>query len=116
MIHSSAHVRTERAVQYLLQLSNRERSVSSTSQYRAVLLFPIGKCELVATENCLHLSITANSIYEATQIEDAISERLDGIAAGEKLPYQWIVSPEHPSTVPRMQVCLSTKPGRDLGD
>lgn len=94
MILSYAHVRTARADQYLLQLSNRARSEDSIPRYRAVILFPVGKCELVAGSAYLDIAITANSVSEAALIEDAISERLDSLSMNEELHYQWIVSPE----------------------
>jgi hypothetical protein len=94
MIRSYAHVRTARADQYLLQLSSGSQSDDSIPQYRTVILFPVGKCELVASTAYLDIAITAHSVSEAALIEDAISERLDNLALNEELHYQWIVSPE----------------------
>ena len=96
MIFSYAHVRTKRADQYLMQLSNKSSQLHAVPQYRAAIMFPIGRCELVANEDYLDLAITAYSMSEATLIEDAISDRLDSIAAGEDLHYQWITAPETP--------------------
>ena len=94
MVLSYAHVRTGQADQYLMQLSNRSSRVDSIPQHRAVIMFPVGKCEIIARAGSLDLAITANSISDATLIEDAISDRLDCLAIDEELHYQWIISPE----------------------
>jgi len=92
MTHSHAHVRTERASLYLRRLTN-SLQCSAVPQTRAVIHFPVGRCELVAGNGYLDIEISANS--DASLIEDAISDRLEALAIDEELHYQWIVAPEY---------------------
>lgn len=114
MTLSHAHVRTKSAGRYLLWLSNRSHRAP---QSRAVILFPIGRCELVASDDYLDIEISANSLSMASLIEDAISDRLDALALDEELHYQWVVAPEAKEKAPRSWLARKTSADNtDAGD
>ena len=48
----------------------------------------------MAGDGYLDIEISANSLSNASLIEDAVSDRLDALAIDEELHYQWIVAPE----------------------
>lgn len=92
MTHSLAHVRTERANLYLRCLTN---NLHGAAQNRATIQFPVGRCELIAGNGYLDIEISANSLSDASLIEDAISDRLEALAINEELHYQWIIASEY---------------------
>lgn len=94
MTHSHAHVRTARAALYLRSLTNNLYS-AAVPQTRAVIRFPVGRCEIIAGNGYLDIEISAASLFDASLIEDAISDRLEALAIDEELHYQWIVAPEY---------------------
>lgn len=100
MTHSYAHVLTRRAILYLRCLTNNLYS-AAVPQTRAVIVFPVGRCELIAGNGYLDIEISANSLSDTSLIEDAISERLEALAIDEELQYQWIVAPEYTKVASR---------------
>jgi hypothetical protein len=98
MIVSHAHVRTRRATLYLRRLSNN-LDCAARPQTRATILFPVGRCELAADNGYLDIEISANSLSNASLIEDAISDRLEALAIDEELRFQWIVAPPERTSI-----------------
>lgn len=100
MITSFARVRTEHAKAYLgliVGISQRGGSAHCDDDAHASLELRSGHCELAADDLFLDVSITANSVFDAVMLEDIVSDRLDDVATGEELRYQWIMAPDrHP--------------------
>lgn len=96
MTVSFARVRTKHAGQYLNRLANDGRWNSLSviqDDFHALVPLPFGTCEFAAADGVLDITITAPSLSDATLLEDAISERLDGFTSSEELQYHWIIGP-----------------------
>jgi hypothetical protein len=92
MTTSYARVRTEKASEYLIRFSKAWlRTVPDLvfNDRLATIPFPHARCELSAGDGFLDITLTANSKEYATLLEDVVYERLDGLARGEELKYQW---------------------------
>jgi hypothetical protein len=90
---SFARVRTTHAIAYLHGLNRhwyRHAPVFALGDAHAEIAFPIGRCELDASADCLDVSLTAGSNHDAALLEDLVSESLDRLAWSEDLQYQWI--------------------------
>ncbi len=90
---SFARVRTQHAMQYLHGLNRHwysHAAVFARDVAHAEIVFPIGRCELDASADCLEVSLTAPSNHDAALLEDLVSESLDRLAWSEDLNYQWI--------------------------
>ena len=89
---SFARVPTKHAHQYVLGLNHRWQRyvpIFAHGETHTVFVFPLGRAELDASVDALHVSLTANSNRDAVLLEDLVSESLDRLA-GEDLQYHWI--------------------------
>jgi hypothetical protein len=91
MTTSYASVHTQRARDYLVELGLIwHHTISAKASMEVVIPFPLGLCEISATEDLLQISLIAKSNYEIALLEDLISDQLDGMSEGEDLHYQWL--------------------------
>jgi hypothetical protein len=92
IVSSTARVRTMFALEYLAALSgDLSLSASPTvgTTIRAEIVLPNGRCKLEATRNHLDVTLVAETTSGAALLEALIADRLDGLAWGEDLQYQW---------------------------
>jgi hypothetical protein len=92
MTMSYARVRTDNASEYLVRFSKEWlRAVPNIvfNDRRALIPFPYARCELDAGEGFLDITLTTASKEYAALLEDVVAERLDHLARGEQLKYQW---------------------------
>jgi hypothetical protein len=92
MVTSTARVRTKLALEYAIAL-NREfasdLSPSTGAPSSAETGMSTARGKLEASNDYLDITIVATSISKATLLEAEIAERLDNLAWGEDLQYQW---------------------------
>lgn len=92
MTTSHARVRTEHASEYLVRLSrdwSRDIPALAFNDRHAVIPFPGARCELVAGEDFLDITLTSNSEARAILLEHLVGGQLDSVARQERLKYQW---------------------------
>ncbi len=96
MITSFARIRTLHARDYLTFLANAAQRYDRgglADDGHALLQLKNGICEVAASDRFLEISITADSISDATTLEELVSDCLDGAAGARELHYQWIIAP-----------------------
>lgn len=92
MTTSHARVRTEHASEYLVRLSrdwSRDIPALAFNDRHAVIPFPGARCELVAGEDFLDITLVTNSESRAILMEHLVGGQLDSVAGVEHLRYQW---------------------------
>ncbi len=92
MTTSHARVRTDHASDYLVRLSKdlvRDIPTLAFDNRHAVIPFPGARCELIAGDEFLDITLVAGSETQAVMTEHLISGHLDNLARDEGLKYQW---------------------------
>src|SRR5580704_3838334 len=92
MTISHARVRTDHASDYLVRLSKdwiRDIPALAFNDRHAVIPFPGARCELVAGEGFLDITLTTNSETKAVMFEHLLAGHIDSLSRGENLKYQW---------------------------
>jgi hypothetical protein len=93
MTTSHARVSTKNASRYVELLSTtwaRSATLMVCDHAHVVITLPFGQCELGAKNEFLEVTLTADSVANATFLEDLVSDRLDRIAQ-ESLRYVWVL-------------------------
>ena len=94
MTITHARVRTKSAMKYLRRFKNDWRNSTSTlteGKNSAVVILPLGQCELAAGDGFLDVTIRADSIVYTGLLEDLVSNHLDRLSQEERLRYPWIL-------------------------
>ena len=95
-VATTARVPTKFALEYLAALSG-DLSLSSSpvagTTIRVEIELSEGRCTLEANGNYLDVTLVAETNSGAVLLEALISDRLDGLAWGEDLQYQWSREP-----------------------
>jgi hypothetical protein len=89
-----ARVRTKSAMKYLRTFKNDWRNTTwslTEGKNSAVVVLPLGQCELEAGDGFLDVTITADSIVYTELLEDLVSNHLDRLSQEERLRYPWIL-------------------------
>jgi len=92
MTTSHARVRTEHASDYLIRLSKdwaRDIPALAFDDRHAVIALPGARCELVAGDKFLDITLEAGSATQVVLLEHLLSGHLDSVARDEGLKYQW---------------------------
>ena len=92
MAVSHARIRTNHASDYLARLSRdwtRYFPALAFDDTHAVISFPDARCELVAGEGFLDVTLTVNSETKAVMLEHMLASHIDSVSYGERLKYQW---------------------------
>jgi hypothetical protein len=92
MITSKAHVPTKFALEYAIALNSEfssDLSPSAGATSSSENASPTLRGMLEASDDYLDITIVATSISKATLLEAEIAVRLDNLAWGEDLHYQW---------------------------
>lgn len=92
IVTSTARVPTKFALEYLGALiGDVSLSPSPTvdTTIHAEITLPAGLCKLEANRNHLNVTLVAKTNSDAAQLEALISDRLEDLAWGEVLQYQW---------------------------
>ncbi|HEX4157414.1 MAG TPA: DUF2218 domain-containing protein [Rhizomicrobium sp.] len=92
MTTSHARVRTEHASDYLIGLSKdwaRDIPALAFDDRHAVIALPGARCELIAGDNLLDITLEAGSATQLVLLEHLLSGHLDSIARDEGLKCQW---------------------------
>jgi hypothetical protein len=92
MTISHARVRTYHASDHLVCLSKDCFCYFPTLAFNdrhAVIPFPGARCELVADEGFLDITLTTNSETKAVMFEHLLAGHIDSVSRGESLRYQW---------------------------
>jgi hypothetical protein len=89
---SHARVRTEHASDYLIRLSKdwaRDIPAIVFDGRHSVIPLPDSRCEIIAGDGFLDITLVANSESQAVLLEHLFAGHLDSISNGESLKYQW---------------------------
>lgn len=92
MTISHARVRTGHASDYLIRLSkdwSRDIPTLAFDDRHAVISLPGARCELIAGEGFLDITLEASSTTQAVLLEHLLTGHLDSLARDEGLKYQW---------------------------
>lgn len=94
MTTTYAHIRTKSAMDHLRKFMNdwRNRTASFTDgKNSAVIILPLGRCDLEARDGFLDITITADSIVHTGLLEDLVSNHLDQLSSKERLQCPWVL-------------------------
>lgn len=94
MASSHTRIRTSHADDYRIRLSGGFFSKSPMllqENRRTIVALPSARCELLAGEDFLDITLTAMSKNYVAFLEDVVSDGLDDVARGEELKYQWVL-------------------------
>jgi hypothetical protein len=97
MTTSYATVRTRYASAYLVEIGrswHQEQQVLTEAAMHIEIPFSSGRAALDVEGDDLNITVTANSNYQTTLLEDLISEQLDRLSSDEELRYQWVRTPD----------------------
>ncbi len=92
MTISHARIRTDHASDYLVRVSKdwiHDIPALAFNDRHAVIPFPGARCELVAGEGFLDITLTANSETRAVMFEHLLAGHIDSVSRGENLKYEW---------------------------
>ena len=99
MTTSFASLRTPLAGAYLVEIGRTwHRDEDALAENHIEIPFPIGRVAIDVNGDVLNVTLTANSHYESTLLEDLIADQIDRLSSDEDLHYQWLRTDELAAT------------------